>query len=1215
MTSNTVINITSESVTLEDNIKMGSGDLNNITITGNGATIMCNNSGGVYCESCDNVVIEGITWDRCGDPNGTNIAGVTFNITSNISLLNSTFQHSQIRAVSLLEVHENVSIKRCNFISNVMPQPVAKDFGGLFLGSLRLDTFNNLHLIIVNCNFINNGYTGSANNLDYPTAGGLVMDITTVVKYTIAIVDTAFIDNNVAAFITSGTSGSISLLQVNVHNNSIGVFPFGGGITFSNYEPSTNTNFSIGSSVFSGNVGSSLWFNMNGNVTRVVIYNTKFTDNGLADTWRGNMATIGFISQLNTAPKHIMLYDVLISNNVIAAESVDHKTGAISLVTIGGDVKMEMNKVILSSNQYLGHDGGAVFIQSRDNYHKKQFFLQITSCKFIDNASPGHGSALYINSNLFNSNITIADTIFDHNFGVGSTVYITSTGSSAAEIQLSNSNFTNNIGSSLYIPFCHLTLLNKVIFKNNKADNGAVVYLHQGSTIHIDGTHAANILFLNNTSTQYGGAIYVDLLCNTEVYTFTFTRSPTVLFSNNSAGIAGNSIYFNVPKSCAINTDVNNYTSIMFVPCSFSYFQPANGEVTHIPCDYDYTLLNGTGPPIVTSPHEVRLYFPNNDGVNISSNSDHNIYYIKNNILGHEVVFKGAVFDYFGKPVEPIQISVECIDCFSIHLVDDSHLLVDNTTQLSVSFMGHKIDGNGINMTLSLRSVFYSLLEMSTRHRVGVKLIVELLPCSHHPGNMYNEENGMCVCYHRNLVFCYDTYNEIRRGYWFGSVGGTPTTSLCPNHYCNFVDRKETRQGYFELPRTINGQCDDHRSGTACGECGPGHTLAYDSTDCISVDHCSTGMTVLVVVLTCLYWIVLVVGVFSLMYFNFQISSGYVYGIIYYYSMVGILLDNNPYISDGAFQFVSILSSFAQLSPQFLGQLCFVKGLSGIDQLFIHYSHAVAVSILTLVIVLAARCSIRVTVYISRCIIHVICLLLLLSYTSLTSTSLQLLQPLKFTDINRMFTYASPNIEYFYGRHAIYGIVAVICELVVGIGLPLLLLLEPLLSRKINFIKIKPLLDQFQGCYKDKYRWFAAYYLICRQVIMLIVFVGNSNYYSMLYYLQTACMFIAMIHIWIQPYQDESLNALDGLSLLIMVLIVNVNIFSFLQNSATEISLVLVILPLFLFCITKIRKIIWSFIKKERLCEYGQMENPDERLHLIGQNAILYAYDRVDDHN
>ena len=372
----------------------------------------------------------------------------------------------------------------------------------------------------------------------------------------------------------------------------------------------------------------------------------------------------------------------------------------------------------------------------------------------------------------------------------------------------------------------------------------------------------------------------------------------------------------------------------------------------------------------------------------------------------------------------------------------------------------------------------------SSFQKINATLFVELVPCIDHPGYTYSEESQTCVCYHHN-VKCDDDGNEIKRGYWFGSIDNETTTSLCPNHYCKAAHRTQTSEGYFELPNTINAQCNDHRVGRACGECSSGYTLSYDSTECISIDQCGTGWTVLVITLTCLYWIAVVAGVFGLMYLRFKISSGYLYGLIYYYSMVGILLNRNPYISDGAFQFVSIISSFAQLTPQFLGKLCFVKGLGGIDQLFIHYSHAVGVSLLLLLIVVAARCSARITLFVSRCIIRVICLLILLSYTSIASTSLQLLLPLKFTDVKEWYTYSSPNMKYFHKRHVIYGVVAIICELVV-IGLLLLLLLEPVLSRKINFIRIKPLLDQFQGCYKDKYRCFAAYYLICRQVIFLL---------------------------------------------------------------------------------------------------------------------------------
>jgi len=283
----------------------------------------------------------------------------------------------------------------------------------------------------------------------------------------------------------------------------------------------------------------------------------------------------------------------------------------------------------------------------------------------------------------------------------------------------------------------------------------------------------------------------------------------------------------------------------------------------------------------------------------------------------------------------------------------------------------------------------------------------------------------------------------------------------------------------------------------------------------LSEETCGVGMTVLVVVLTCLYWAAVVGGVFLLMYFKIRMKSGlgYLYGVIYYYSMVGILLDNNPYILDGAFYAVSSLSSFAQLSPQFLGKLCLAKGLSRIDQLFIHYFHAIAVVLLIGFIVLSARWSGRVTVFIKHTILSIMCLLLLLAYTSFASTSLQLLRPLKFSDIDEVYTYASLHIKYFRSRHIIYGIFAAFFEVII-IGIPLFLLLEKYISRKIVVI-VMPLLKEFRDCYKDKHWWFAAYYLICRQVIFLIVYFFNNNYYNMLFYLQTDCVIIAMIHIWV----------------------------------------------------------------------------------------------------
>ena len=165
---------------------------------------------------------------------------------------------------------------------------------------------------------------------------------------------------------------------------------------------------------------------------------------------------------------------------------------------------------------------------------------------------------------------------------------------------------------------------------------------------------------------------------------------------------------------------------------------------------------------------------------------------------------------------------------------------------------------------------------------------------------------------------------------------------------------------------------------------------------------------------------------------------------------------------------------------------------------------------------------------------------------------------------------------------------AVLRELVIVIGLLLLLLLEPILNRKVNFIKIKPLLDQFQGCYKDKYRCFAAYYLICRQVIFLIVYNLNYNYYSTLFAIQTVCVIIALIHIWVQPYQSDLLNALDGVMLLVMI---QANTFVIVNDTIFFItSVIIFLLPLIFFSTVVIRKVCYSCSKKKHQCRINHVD-------------------------
>ena len=84
-------------------------------------------------------------------------------------------------------------------------------------------------------------------------------------------------------------------------------------------------------------------------------------------------------------------------------------------------------------------------------------------------------------------------------------------------------------------------------------------------------------------------------------------------------------------------------------------------------------------------------------------------------------------------------------------------------------------------------------------------------------------------------------------------------------------------------------------------------------------------------------------------------------------------------------------------------------------------------------------------------------------------------------------------------------------------------------------------------------RWLAAYYLICRQLIILIVLLNNS---SMAFTLQITCIVIATILMWLRPYKNMLINLFDGLMLQLMIVVVTVDASDSLQSVMTELSII-----------------------------------------------------------
>ena len=663
-----------------------------------------------------------------------------------------------------------------------------------------------------------------------------------------------------------------------------------------------------------------------------------------------------------------------------------------------------------------------------------------------------------------------------------------------------------------------------ITFKNNTASqDGGAIYI--GDQSQLTFMEDSNVTFSHNMASDYGGAMYSEMIRST-----IDLNSSNILFHDNSAGTTGSSVYINLPKQCNSTCLTNSVQGI---------------------------TIRGYNKYIITSPAKIQLYSSNIKCIDFGKGTECNLYYINNIMLGQKILLDACMYDYYDHPIDVARFVIKGPNDHGYHLDSNNTLITCNRSLELVNIYG--IESARFNYSINL-SLYDN--RQSESKEVLMNLLVEVFPC--HLGFTYHNVSQKCECYNASdIVFCSGSSSTIKRGYWYGDMAGKSTVAFCPINYCNFTCC-ETLNGYYHLSPVRNDQCRSHRSGTACGSCTQGYALSFDSTECVNVESCTAGQTALVILLTVIYWIVMITLVFVMMYY--KVGIGYLYSITYYYSIVDILLSQNLDASRELYLTVNILSSFSKIIPQFLGVLCLTTGMSGIDQQFIHYVNPSAVIIILIVIVLLARISQRVSAIISRGIINVICLLLLLSYTSITSTSLLLMRPLTFHEIDKVYTYLSPDMEYFHGRHLVYGIIALLCIISIVIGLPLLLALEPFLNRKFNFVKIKPLLDQFQGCYKDKYRCFAGYYMIGRLVIISVVIVNSSNDFVTNYMLVIVCGIIGLVHISVKPYSSEILNKFDSIILHLVIFIAALPLLDdFDSPLVIIITFVLVILPLLNF--------------------------------------------------
>ena len=359
---------------------------------------------------------------------------------------------------------------------------------------------------------------------------------------------------------------------------------------------------------------------------------------------------------------------------------------------------------------------------------------------------------------------------------------------------------------------------------------------------------------------------------------------------------------------------------------------------------------------------------------------------------------------------------------------------------------------------------------------------VTLLPCP--LGFQLRGSPGKCDCSDllESLphVQCDIQDQTITRGglVWIG-VEKDNNETLVTSEYCplNYCKSERVHLGEYD------SQCNYNHSGTLCGGCRAGLSLALGSSQCLS---CSNWYLILTLPFA-------VAGVALVAFIKFPdltIAHGTINGLIFYVNVVKA--NEFIFLSQKQTNPLTVFIAWANLD---LGiETCFCSGLSAYSKTWLQFLFPLYIWAIAGGIIVLSKYSRRLAHVMGNNSVSVLATLFFLSYAKLLRTIIVGLSytVLKSSDGHRIVWSSDGNLEYLGPHHAPLFAVCVATLLFVWLPYTLLLFCGQWLykcnSRTIVKLlgKITPFLDAHYGPLKGRHRyWFGAQLLI-RAVILLI---------------------------------------------------------------------------------------------------------------------------------
>ena len=347
-----------------------------------------------------------------------------------------------------------------------------------------------------------------------------------------------------------------------------------------------------------------------------------------------------------------------------------------------------------------------------------------------------------------------------------------------------------------------------------------------------------------------------------------------------------------------------------------------------------------------------------------------------------------------------------------------------------------------------------------------------------------------CVCHpmlQQASVQCHiSTQTFTKSGsVWIG-IGsdeeGLITHMHCPNAYCK---QPETD---FNLTDP-DVQCVFNHSGVLCGGCKSGLALILGSSKCQS---CSNMYLLLILpFLATGVLLVIVLGRLDL-----TVASGTMNGVLFYANVVKA--SSNALISTSVSKYFMILSAWLNLD---LGiETCFYSHLDMFWKV-LQFAFPIYIWLLVAGIILLSRYSTVAARLSGSNSVPVLATLFLLSYAKILATIIVAFSftSLEAEKISPLVWQHDGNLRFLLGKHIALVVVSTLFALFYIIPLTLLLLFAPVLQRADNHRivrlvqRLKPLLDAFQGPYKDRFHWWPGLMLMIR-IILFIALTANTKH-------------------------------------------------------------------------------------------------------------------------